>query len=395
MAMLSQGVPLIRLGCPAGFCRGEAQPPARSSWRALAASFAAGALAVSTFVALSGEIAAPYAPQPDAAREAAAARWAAYVHDQTPRELPREWRWEIKPVRSIRCSASSASAGHRAHSARRPGPSRRRRRCSVCSAIARVRVGGIRFTRSGSAISARPIATKSKPHQRGVDVRARHDPAEQDEGHAHGAAHLPRLRQEEHLLERILADHLSPEPAQRQPLPAAFSASIISASGRRPAEQIEGRAAVSRRRARARRRLPFRAGARARRSLVESSPPGEAVAQVRLAQHRADRADAFAHAAQKRRAMSLARPARSPHQASRPGSLRDTETAKQVAVDEMPRPRRSPPRARALPRGRVLVTAAISRSFIARPTGLPAGDPVLVTAGDGPRGSQVESSLSW
>jgi len=98
--MLSQAVPLTtltRLGCPAGVCRGQAR--ARTSWRALTAAFAAGALAVSAVVALAGGSAAPYAPPRDAAREAAAAEWAALVRAQTPRELPPEWRWEIKPVR--------------------------------------------------------------------------------------------------------------------------------------------------------------------------------------------------------------------------------------------------------------------------------------------------------
>jgi hypothetical protein len=54
---------------------------------------------VSAFAALGGGTAAPSAPHPSAAREAAAAEWVALVRDQTPRELPPEWRWEIKPVR--------------------------------------------------------------------------------------------------------------------------------------------------------------------------------------------------------------------------------------------------------------------------------------------------------
>ena len=97
--MLTQSVPLIRLGCPAGVCRGQEQARARTSWTALAAAFAAGALAVTAFVAVAGGAGAPTAPRPDAAREAEAARWAALVREQTPRELPPEWRWEIKPVR--------------------------------------------------------------------------------------------------------------------------------------------------------------------------------------------------------------------------------------------------------------------------------------------------------
>jgi hypothetical protein len=65
----------------------------------LAVAFAAGALAVSAFVAVAGGAGAPSAPIPNAAREAEAARWAALVREQTPRELPPEWRWEIQPVR--------------------------------------------------------------------------------------------------------------------------------------------------------------------------------------------------------------------------------------------------------------------------------------------------------
>jgi len=99
MAMLSQSVPLIGLGCPAGVCRGLARSPARTSWKALAASFVAGALVVSAVVALAGGTATPYAPPPSAAREAEAAEWAALVRAQTPSELPPEWRWQIKPVR--------------------------------------------------------------------------------------------------------------------------------------------------------------------------------------------------------------------------------------------------------------------------------------------------------
>ena len=100
--MLSHAVPLTtltRLGCPAGVCRDQARARSRTSWRALTAAFAAGALAVSAVVVLAGGTAAPYTPHRDAAREAAAAEWAALVRAQTPRELPPEWRWEIKPVR--------------------------------------------------------------------------------------------------------------------------------------------------------------------------------------------------------------------------------------------------------------------------------------------------------
>ena len=98
MAMLSQSVPFAMLGCPAGVCRGQTPPPARTSWKSLAASFAAGALAVSAVVIFAGSTAAPSASRSDAARDAAAAEWAAYVRAQTPHEQPPEWRWEIKRV---------------------------------------------------------------------------------------------------------------------------------------------------------------------------------------------------------------------------------------------------------------------------------------------------------
>jgi hypothetical protein len=98
MAMLSQSIPLVGLRCPAGVCRGQAQKWTRASWKALAAGFAAGALAVSAAVAFAGGADAPSAPRPGAARETAAAEWAALVREQTPSELPREWRWQIKPV---------------------------------------------------------------------------------------------------------------------------------------------------------------------------------------------------------------------------------------------------------------------------------------------------------
>ncbi len=98
MAMLSQSVPLSMLGCPAGVCRGQAPPAPKSSWRALTASFAAGALAVSAVVAFAGSAPAPSATRAHSARDAAAAEWAAYVRAQTPREQPPEWRWQIKRV---------------------------------------------------------------------------------------------------------------------------------------------------------------------------------------------------------------------------------------------------------------------------------------------------------
>jgi hypothetical protein len=100
MAMLSQAIPLSSLGCPAGVCRGQERVRAQTSWKALVGSFAAGALAVSAAVALAGGTpAAPNEPQIDARQQAAAAESAALVREQTPRELPPEWRWEIKPVR--------------------------------------------------------------------------------------------------------------------------------------------------------------------------------------------------------------------------------------------------------------------------------------------------------
>ena len=98
MAMMNTGAPLGLFGCPSGECRAQAQAPARTSWKSLAASFAAGALAVSAVAILSASSFATAAARPDAAHAAAAARWAAFVGAQTPRELPREWRQEIKVV---------------------------------------------------------------------------------------------------------------------------------------------------------------------------------------------------------------------------------------------------------------------------------------------------------
>jgi hypothetical protein len=74
-------------------------PPApKTNWRALTASFAAGALAVSAVVVFAGSTPAPSAARADAVRDAAAAEWAAYVRSQTPREQPPEWRWQIRRV---------------------------------------------------------------------------------------------------------------------------------------------------------------------------------------------------------------------------------------------------------------------------------------------------------
>lgn len=98
MAMLNQSIPLSILGCPAGSCRDQARERTRTSWKALATSFAAGALAVSAVVLLAGSLPAPVATSADAARDAAASQWAAVVRAQTPSELPAELRWQIKPV---------------------------------------------------------------------------------------------------------------------------------------------------------------------------------------------------------------------------------------------------------------------------------------------------------
>jgi len=98
MAMLSQSGPLMAMGCPAGVCRQQGRAWTQTRWKALAAGFAAGALLVSAAIALAGVTAAPNVQRVDADREAAAARWAAVVREQPPSELPREWRWKIKPV---------------------------------------------------------------------------------------------------------------------------------------------------------------------------------------------------------------------------------------------------------------------------------------------------------
>ena len=97
MAMLSQSLPVEILGCPAGVCRGV-QPEPRTSWKAVAAGFAGGALMVALGAALLGVGAGPSARLPVSDREAAAVHWQAYVQSQTPREIPREWRYQIKGV---------------------------------------------------------------------------------------------------------------------------------------------------------------------------------------------------------------------------------------------------------------------------------------------------------
>ena len=95
MAMLSQSLPVEILGCPAGVCRGQAAARPQTSWKAVAAGFAAGALVVSLGAAFVGVGRAPGA---QAEKPVAAAHWEAYVQAQTPREIPREWRYEIKGV---------------------------------------------------------------------------------------------------------------------------------------------------------------------------------------------------------------------------------------------------------------------------------------------------------
>lgn len=100
MAMMNQSTPFPILSCPAGACRQQAAPSAspRSSWKATAAGFAAGALLVSGLLAANAAPPTPSEQHARAVREARAAEWAAFVRSQTPRELPREWRPEIERV---------------------------------------------------------------------------------------------------------------------------------------------------------------------------------------------------------------------------------------------------------------------------------------------------------
>lgn len=98
MAMMSQSAPLTILGCPVGECQGQSRARTQTSWRALAASFAAGGVAVSALIALAGSASAPAAVRVPTAREAAASERAATVRAQLPSELPREWRHEIRGV---------------------------------------------------------------------------------------------------------------------------------------------------------------------------------------------------------------------------------------------------------------------------------------------------------
>jgi hypothetical protein len=96
MAMLNQTIPMSILGCPAGSCRDQARERTRPNWRALATSFAAGALAVSAVVLLAGSSAAPVATSANATRDAGAAQCAA---GELPREFSNELRWQKQPVR--------------------------------------------------------------------------------------------------------------------------------------------------------------------------------------------------------------------------------------------------------------------------------------------------------
>ncbi len=99
MAMLSQSIPITALGCPAGVCRGLQRSPARASWKAIATGFAAGALMMFGVAILARGAAVPSASQRSTEQAVAAAKWAAYVQGQTPREIPREWRYEINGVK--------------------------------------------------------------------------------------------------------------------------------------------------------------------------------------------------------------------------------------------------------------------------------------------------------
>jgi hypothetical protein len=97
MAMLSQSLPVEFLGCPAGVCRGVQPPRPQTSWKAVTAGFVAGAAMVALTAAVAQRNEAR-APMPATDQQAAAVHWQAYVQSQTPREIPREWRYEIKGV---------------------------------------------------------------------------------------------------------------------------------------------------------------------------------------------------------------------------------------------------------------------------------------------------------
>jgi hypothetical protein len=98
MAMLTQTLPMRSLECPAGACREQARAWARGSWTAFAAGIAAGGLAAGALALFAAGAAAPSAARASAEQEASAARWAAVVREHAPREIPREWRYEIEGV---------------------------------------------------------------------------------------------------------------------------------------------------------------------------------------------------------------------------------------------------------------------------------------------------------
>ena len=98
MSMLIPTFPIKPVGCPVGLCREQTRAPAKTSLTALVAAFAAGALVVSAVTALAGGAPAPKPAPISAEQKAAAAKWVALMQEQTPRVLPREWRYEIKAV---------------------------------------------------------------------------------------------------------------------------------------------------------------------------------------------------------------------------------------------------------------------------------------------------------
>jgi hypothetical protein len=95
--MLSQSLPVELLGCPAGVCRGVEPPKPRGSWKGVAAGFVAG-VAMVALTAVVAQRNQARAPIPVTDQQAAAYHWQAYLESQTPREIPREWRYEIKGV---------------------------------------------------------------------------------------------------------------------------------------------------------------------------------------------------------------------------------------------------------------------------------------------------------
>ncbi|HEY8153980.1 MAG TPA: hypothetical protein VII72_07625 [Myxococcota bacterium] len=98
MAMLTQTFPMKGFGCPAGACREQDRAPARTGWASISAAFAAGVMVTSAAAILLGAAPAPKPAPLNAEQKAAAAKWVALMREQTSRELPREWRQEIKTV---------------------------------------------------------------------------------------------------------------------------------------------------------------------------------------------------------------------------------------------------------------------------------------------------------